>query len=118
MITSKTSETSVLVLTYILYVLLITAPIGFFISFYKTMYFRNKEKRGHFLDEEMKLASSHYEWLSQTFVLTLLMGMTAIGTAFYFIGYLVGVFAIGYWLIRLGRGVMRLIEHKATPILV
>ena len=111
------SETSLLWLSYLLYLLFFTAPLGFAISFYKAHQFKEMMKNTTNVDEDIKLLESHHEWLSQTFIFTVFMTMAALGTLFYFFGYLIALVAVVWWIYRLGRGIVLFVEHKHMPVL-
>jgi len=116
--TVNTTHTERLILgcCYVLYALLVTAPLGFLLSFYKMQHYKTMEKKGVTLDSEIKFIEEQHEWLSQTFVFTLLMLMAGLGTAVYFIGYIIVLFTIVWWFYRLFRGIFQFIDHKADPV--
>jgi uncharacterized membrane protein len=106
-------------LTYLLYALFFTAPIGILLSVGKAFQYHHllkQENRPNAKDLEMLV--THYDWLNRTALVTLLLAMIAVGTAYYFVGYLFAVAALVWWVYRLGRGVVALMEYKAPPIAV
>ncbi len=107
-------------LTYLLYALFITVPVGAFISVVKAIQYRRLLRRQPEGTDtsELALLISHYEWLNHTALVTLLLAMMTIGTAYYFVGYLFGVAALLWWVYRLGRGIVALLGDKAPPVTV
>lgn len=102
-------------LTYLLYALLITAPVGILLSVIKSLQYRRLLKQGERDSAEVELLLNHYTWLNRTALVTAVLVMTGVGTAYYFFGYLFGIAAVMWWLYRIGRGVVALIEYKAPP---
>ena len=108
-----------LTFTYILYILAITAPIGFVISAVKVYRFKTlAEKSAGSMDQEVVLIATHYEWLVRTFIFTAVMAMAAAGLAYYFVGFIIGGVAAVWWVYRLIRGVMALIAHNSMPAII
>lgn len=106
-------------LTYLLYALFFTAPLGILLSIGKAIQYHHLLKQEQRADiKELELLVSHYDWLNRATLVTLLLVMMAVGTAYYFVGYLFAVAALVWWVYRLGRGVMALLEYKSAPIAV
>lgn len=104
-------------LAYLLYALFITAPAGALLSVAKGYHYRHLQKQTDSVEaEELERLASHCQWLNQTALVTLLLTMMAIGTAYYFFGYLFAVAAVVWWYYRIGRGAKSLYEHRAAPI--
>lgn len=101
-------------LTYLLYGALLTAPIGIILSLYKTFQYRHLLDKGEREDErDLDTMLSHYEWLNQTALVTVLLAMMAIGTLYYFAGYLFALAALLWWVYRMGRGMVALLHFRA-----
>ena len=112
----KWSEVIFLTFVYALYILVITAPIGFVISAIKVYRFKRlAEKSAWPLDPEVVLIATHYEWLVRTFIFIAVMTMAAVGLAYYFVGYIIAGLAVAWWFYRLIRGAMALIAHRIMP---
>jgi len=103
---------------YLLYFLFFTAPIGLIFNLFKIMQYRYLIDHSDIDKDALELIASHHEWLIRTFVITILMVMAAIGTLFFAFGYFIALATVAWWIYRLGRGVMFLIESKATPIAI
>jgi uncharacterized membrane protein len=117
--TTKWSELIFLSFVYALYILLVTAPLGFVISAFKVYRFKNVAKKGLGpLDHEMVLIATHYEWLVRTFIFMAILTMAALGLAYYIVGFLIAGIAVAWWFYRLIRGVTALIKHQLMPATV
>ena len=104
-------------LTYLLYTLFVTAPVGLLLSVIKAIQCRRLLKQANRPDvKELELLANHYEWLNRTAMVLLLLGMVAVGTAYYFVGYLFAIAAVVWWIYRLGRGVIALLDYKSPPV--
>ena len=116
---TKWSELFFLYLVYSLYILTVTAPIGFIISAVKVYLFkRSAEKDARSLNQEDILIATHYEWLVRTFIFLAILVMAAVGLAYYIVGYLIAGLAVLWWFYRLIRGVAALITHRIMPATV
>jgi len=114
--TVKWSEVIFLTFVYALYILVITAPIGFVVSAVKVYRFKRlAEKSAWPLDPEVVLIATHYEWLVRTFIFMVVMTMAAVGLAYYIVGYIIAGLAVVWWFYRLIRGALALIAHKMMP---
>lgn len=104
-------------LTYLLYAPIVTAPLGALLSIAKTIQYRRLLKLGQAPDiHEMELLASHYEWLNRTALVAVVLGMMALGTAYYFVGFIFAALALLWWCYRIGRGVMALYGYKSPPV--
>ena len=113
------SETAILWLSYFLLILLITAPIGALISTMKSrQYKRLINQSGASDNAEYAFLESHHQWLVRTFIGAVIMAMMALGTLYYFFGYLIAIAAIAWWIYRLGNGIGRLITHRTVRLAV
>ena len=110
------SEVTFLTLVYALYILAITAPIGFIISAFKVYRFKKSAEKGAGkLDQEAVLIATHHEWLVRTFIFMAILVMASVGLAYYIVGYLIAGIALTWWFYRLIRGLAGLISHKTMP---
>ena len=74
--TAKWSELIFLSFVYALYILAITAPLGFVISAFKVYRFKRLAEKGAGpLDHEVVLIATHYEWLVRTFIFMAILTM-------------------------------------------
>ena len=116
---AKWSELIFLSFVYALYILVITAPLGFVISTFKVYRFKNlAERRTGPLDQELVLIATHYEWLVRTFIFMAVLTMASVGLAYYIVGYLIAGLAVAWWFYRLIRGATALITHRIMPATV
>jgi uncharacterized membrane protein len=114
--TAKWPELTFLVIVYALYILAVTAPLGFIISAYKVYRFKRlTEKRIETPTHEALLIATHYEWLVRTFIFMGVLTMAAVGLAYYIVGYIIAGIALGWWFYRLIRGAAALITHRSMP---
>ena len=114
--TSKWPELTFLVIVYALYILAVTAPLGFIISAYKVYRFKRlTEKRTETPTHEALLIATHYEWLVRTFIFMGVLIMAAVGLAYYIVGYIVAGIALVWWFYRLIRGAAALVTHHSMP---
>ena len=110
------SEVVLLTFVYALYILVITAPVGFVISAYKVYRFKRLAERSSTpLDEEVLLVATHHEWLVRTFIFSAVMAMVAAGTLYYGFGFVFGGIAVVWWFYRLIRGAVALVAHRDMP---
>lgn len=110
------SEVVFLALVYTLYIILITAPIGFVISALKVYLFKSHAEHADVEpNHEMVLIATHHEWLVRTFIGMLFMSMAALGLSYYLVGFIVAFFAVGWWLYRLIKGIVALVAHREMP---
>lgn len=109
-------EKRVLWLSYALFVLFFTAPIGVVISLIRSR--RLKAQAGSQAAEEDTITAvcSHHTWLVRTFLVTILVSMMGLGTLYYGVGYVLFTIAAVWWIYRLARGVVGLIETRPMPV--
>lgn len=104
-------------LTYLLYALFITAPVAALLSIVKAVQYRRLLKQEDRPDaKELQMLTDHYDWLNRTLLVTLLLGMMAVGTIYYLFGYLFAAAALVWWVYRIGRGVIALLDYKSPPV--
>jgi len=114
--TTKWPELTFLVIVYALYILAVTAPLGFIISAYKVYRFKRlTEKRTETPTHEALLIATHYEWLVRTFIFMGVLAMAAVGLAYYIVGYVIAGIALVWWFYRLIRGATALVMHRSMP---
>ena len=114
--TIEWSEIVLLAFVYALYILLVTAPIGFVISSLKVYQFKRAAERGaDAISHETLLIATHHEWLVRSFIGMLFLSMAALGTMFYVFGFVIAAGAVAWWFYRLARGGSALIAHRAMP---
>ena len=109
-------EVIFLTFVYVLYILVITAPIGFVVSALKVYRFKRLiETSSGPLDLEVVLIATHYEWLVRTFIFMMVLAMAAVGLVYYIVGFIIGGVALVWWFYRLIRGAMALLAHHMMP---
>lgn len=114
--TVKWSELIFLSFVYALYILVVTAPIGFAVSAFKVYRFkRAAENSAAPLDQVVVLIATHYEWLVRTFIFMAVMAMAAVGLAYYIVGYAIAGLAVVWWFYRLIRGATALLARRTMP---
>lgn len=112
----KWSEVMLLSLVYALYIVVVTAPIGFVVSAVKVYRFkRMAERSAEPPSQEVVLIATHYEWLVRTFIFMAVLTMAAVGLAYYIVGYAIAGLAVVWWFYRLVRGVMALMAYRTMP---
>lgn len=112
----KWSEVMLLSFVYALYLLVVTAPIGFVISAIKVYRFKRlAERNAEPPSQELVLIATHYEWLVRTFIFMAVLTMAAVGLAYYMVGYAIAGLAVVWWFYRLIRGVMALMSYRTMP---
>ena len=112
----KWSEVTFLTFVYALYIMAVTAPVGFVISAFKVYRFKKTAvKSAGPLDQEALLIATHHEWLVRTFIFMAVLVMASVGLAYYIVGYAIAGIALVWWFYRLIRGAMALISHKTMP---
>ncbi len=114
--TIEWSEIVLLTFVYALYVLVVTAPIGFVISALKVYQFKRvAEQSDAAISHETLLIATHHEWLVRTFIGMLFVSMVALGTMFYVFGFVIAAAAVSWWFYRLIRGGSALVAHREMP---
>lgn len=113
------SEKLVLALTYLLYMLLVTAPVGALINALRIRHFRHMDpKLARDRAEAVANATEHHVWLMRTLAVVLLMLMVAVGTAYTMFGVVVLAATAVWWLYRIGKGMLALAENRRLPTAV
>jgi uncharacterized membrane protein len=114
--TVRWSEVIFLTFVYALYILAVTAPIGFVISAIKVYRFKRLAERSTTPpDEETILIATHYEWLVRTSIFMAVLVMASVGLAYYILGIVIAGIAVVWWFYRLIRGVVALVSYKTMP---
>jgi len=109
-------EIVLLTFVYALYILVITAPVGFLISGLKVLQFKRiAEQDSSAISKETVLIATHHEWLVRTFIGMLFLSMAALGLLYYMFGFVIGAAAIVWWFYRVIRGGSTLIAHREMP---
>lgn len=113
------SEKLVLAVTYLLYMLLVTAPFGAAINALRIRHFRNMEPNlAKDRAESVANATEHHVWLIRTLAIVMILLMVAVGTAYTLFGVVVLAATAVWWLYRLGKGVLALVENQHLPTAV
>ena len=107
--THERTEATLLWLTYILYALFFTAPVGALLSGYMIWHYKNADSD---LQHELAFYATHYQWLFRTFLMTIILSMMALGTIFYFFGYAIAAATVVWWIYRIARGMWDLAESR------
>ncbi len=104
-------------ITYLLYLLLFTAPIGFVISLINTRKFKKlTESEVAALPQAVTTLRSHHEWLARTFIASVVVGMMGFGSLYYGIGYVLWGGVGLWWIYRIARGIVSLIGTRPMPV--
>jgi len=111
------SQKRILWSTYILYILLFPAILGFVINIKMLYKYRrlSKEYESQMADL-VTMFWGHHLWLFRTFIITVCFGMAAIGTIYYAVGYVMAMGVIIWWFYRIIRGIKALLEFHPVPV--
>jgi len=111
------SQKRVLWLSYILYILLFPAVLGFIVNMVMLhKYRRLSVGNDPVMTDMVAMFSGHHLWLFRTFIITVCFGMAAAGTIYYAVGYLLGAGIIVWWFYRIIRGVTALLVFHPAPV--
>ena len=106
-------------LTYLLHMLIITAPLAALIN---ALYIRESKRHwcepGARENDALLYVTSHHQWMLTTFIAVFLMGMVTLGAIGAGLGVLVAVAAAFWWLYRMFKGIAELLHHRAVPLAV
>ena len=106
-------------LTYLLHMLIITAPIAALINALCIReYKRHWCEPGYRTNDALLYVTSHHQWMLTTFIVVFLMAMVTVSTIGSGFGVLVAVAAVLWWLYRVVKGVAELSHHRAVPLAV
>lgn len=106
-------------LTYVLHILIITAPIAALINAMCIReYKRDWCKPGASQNSALLYVTSHHQWMLTTFIVVILMTMVTIGTVGSGFGVLVAVATTLWWVYRMVKGVAELMQNRALPLAV
>jgi uncharacterized membrane protein len=111
------SEKVVLALTYLLYALLITAPIGLAINALRVRHYRDRLSGATAQDraDSALTATEHHLWMMRTLAVVGIMLMVSVGTAYTLFGFVVLAATAVWWTYRIGKGVFALAEGRHLP---
>ena len=106
---------AILWFNYLPYLFMAPAIIGLIISVLNS---RTRDSMGipggpHVIVDEV--IESHYQWLIRSFVIGVLLSMTAFGTLFMGFGFLISLVAVGFWFERIFRGMYALAMNQPMP---
>jgi len=111
------SQKHILWSTYILYILLFPAILGFFINLIMLYKYRRFSIENDAPPADLvAMFWGHHLWLFRTFIITVCFGMAAIGTIYYGVGYIMAVGVVIWWFYRIVRGVKALFEFHPVPV--
>lgn len=111
------SQKRVLWITYILYILLFPAILGFIINLIELAKYRSLSiERYATMADDVTMLWGHHLWLFRTFIITVCFVMAAIGTIYYAVGYFLGIGVIIWWFYRIFRGVAALFADHRVPV--
>ncbi len=111
------SEKVVLAITYLLYALVITAPIGLAINALRVRHFRNRLSGVSAQDraDSARTATEHHLWLMRTLGVMVIMLMISVGTAYTYFGVIIFAGTMVWFTYRIGKGIMALAEGRHLP---
>lgn len=111
------SQKRVLWITYILYILLFPALLGFIINLVMLQrYKRFPTGNDAVMADIVSMFWGHHLWLFRTFIITACFGMASAGTIYYAVGYVLGAAVIIWWFYRILRGVAALFTSHSVPV--
>jgi uncharacterized membrane protein len=111
------SQRLILWTAYILHVLLIPAALGALVNALKIREY-GKASTSKYLQhrDSAKLLVTHHQWLLRTFLISLFFMAMGAGTAYYGVGYFLGLGAAVWWIYRMVRGIVGYAERKPMPV--
>ncbi len=111
------SEKLVLIVTYFLYFMVVTAPIGLAINALRVRYFRRLGKSiAQDRADSVATATEHHLWMMRTAAVVGIMLMVSVGTAYTLFGVLVFAATAVWGTYRIGKGIIALAEGQHLPI--
>jgi uncharacterized membrane protein len=111
------SERRILAFTYLMYLLFVTVPVGLIVNALKVRQYRHlPEDAARKRAESVLISTEHHLWLLRTVGVSFLLLMVSIGTGYTYFGVIVLAGTIAWWLYRLGKGMIALVEHRRLPI--
>ena len=111
------SQKRVLWLTYILYILLFPALLGFIINLVMLSKYKRLSKSNDAVNADIvNMFWGHHLWLFRTFIITACFGMAAAGTIYSAVGYVLGAGVIIWWFYRILRGVTALLAYHQVTV--
>lgn len=102
---------SILYLTYILHFAIVTSPVAALIG-----YVEMRLNPDVTTSPAMANLMRHHKWLRNTFVVSAVFAMIALGTAYMGVGIAVAAALAVWWIYRIIRGVVSLAWHKPLPL--
>lgn len=106
-------------LVYLLYFLVVTAPIGFLISMLSARAYKQHWCEGQSDQHEaLVYAASHHQWLNTTFISTFFLSMVAISTIGYYLGVIVAAGTLVWWFYRVIKGMVMLTGQHSLPLAI
>lgn len=112
---SSKSETFVLWLTYLLYLLFAPALVGLGINYFASKSHDNTPRQFPVWNEQREIIFSHHQWLMRTFIFVSFFVMVGFGTAYYGVGYVIAAAAIVWWFYRVIKGMVAFANHRRMP---
>ncbi len=111
------SQRLILWTAYILHVLLIPAALGALVNALKIReYGKASASKDLKHRDSAKLLVTHHQWLLRTFLISLFFIAMGAGTAYYGVGYLLGLGTAVWWIYRMVRGIIGYAERKPMPV--
>lgn len=102
---------AILIGTYFLHVIIITAPIAALINWIELRATKKETSNQEYVE-----LRQHHQWLLNTFLVGVILAMISAGTSYTGIGIVVASVAVAWWLYRMLRGIASLIRHKELPM--
>ena len=107
----------ILGIAYALHILLIPAILGVAINMLKIREYHKpavSESTRH--REIAGRLETHHVWLLRTFLISLFFMAAGYGTAYWGVGYLLGIGAVIWWVYRMVRGIIGYAADKPMPV--
>jgi len=109
------SENAILWSTYLMYLLLVPAMLGFGINYLVSKYYEKTKRQFPSLNEKREMILSHHQWLMRTFIFVVTFVMAGVGTMYYGVGYVVAAGAVIWWFYRVIKGMIAFANHRRMP---
>ena len=107
----------ILGVAYVLHILLVPAVVGLLINVLKIReYAKPATVHNPRHRDAAKLFQSHHKWLQNTLLISLFFMAAGYGTAYWGVGYGLGIGAAVWWLYRMVRGLVGFAANRPMPV--
>ena len=107
----------ILGVSYVLHILLVPAIVGLAINVLKIREYAKPVTTENLRHRDAaRLFASHHQWLLRTFLISMFLMAAGYGTAYWGVGYVVGIGAAVWWIYRMLRGIVSFAANKPMPV--